>query len=486
MWLIVFGFIAALAIWFGILWLLLPVDIFDYSLPTIIAMHLVPPLVFLAIQLLITYWRRKKKLADIRLAETARENLRETEKAKNKAALDAELAQRRIGIDCRWVAVADMISHTDADKIPNDVAQSITRFFSPQETMPRDWPLESVTQLLGELFDSQPLASCLPFAICGPTQQTADQTERIIRQAYRRAQQQSVIQAPRQNLFEIRQISVSGISIYDELIDIFAQNPAWPGIVLIAFDSPWQYRSEDEDQLYAIGSDELTDTEKWLGKPGRAISMLLLTPQNLSAVLKKLETLGDGVVLDHMTPFWERQQVPLGMASFLMQLPQTWRGQLEQMPPIATLHRPSRIEINSKSPFGLRTEIIRTAIRSAAINARLLEPAVEFDGEVEPPHPSATPLKDCSWLIHNAGNISCSGGRLAILLSALWQENVELELDQMTNTVMTMGDCGGASRWSWLALGVQRTAASNTPTACAEFSGDSVLNSYFLSPPTTV
>src|SRR5690606_36999706 len=94
--------------WSATLWFIFSIDIFDYSLLSIIAMHLAPPTAITAIWFGIQRWHQARTQALTALAEEAKKEAQQAERATKKKVFEEELARRRIGVDCRWVAVADI------------------------------------------------------------------------------------------------------------------------------------------------------------------------------------------------------------------------------------------------------------------------------------------------------------------------------------------------------------------------------------------
>jgi hypothetical protein len=471
MWFIAFLFIASMTLWSAVLWLALPIDIFEYSLPHIVAMHLVPPLLTVAAIMLAARWAKRRQLARAQAAQENQQRLHDTEKKWHRQKWEEDLTRRRGSIDCRWAVVADVVAHVFApgnvDNLLPNTAQAFARFYSAPESTPLDWPMQTIAASLEELFAELPLAAGLPIAIAGASHQAHAEIAAMVQQAHAQAIRRHALQPQRHNLFATLAIP-RAISPHSALLTLFEQQPDWPGAIVLAFDSPWRTQ-DNEGWQYQSPAAVISETEKWRGKPGRAVTIMLVTPASLNTALEKLAILDDGVTLDSMTPFWERQQIPAGMASFLTQLPRSWRDQLLQLPVIARLHRPAAAEIDFSAPFNQRVERCRQTITAAAINAALVEPDFEFNDVIEPGPQPSTSLRDCGWLIHNAGNIAFCGDRMALLLSSLWQEGVELDLDHTTNTVMTLGDCGESSSWLWLALGVQRVAVDDKPVVVAQF-----------------
>lgn len=492
MWFILFLFLLTLVGWSALLWLVIPIDIFDYALPTIVAMHLTPPMILVGLWLLIQYFRKKRISAQEEAIADNLQEIRETEKSKQKKAFEDAMQLRRAMIECRWAAIADVRYLGDVSEQCLDTEQTVTRIFTPQENQSSNkWPLHSLIQTLGELFTQCPAATCLPIAVNGPAHMSSDDLITLMQEARTQALEQQGLKTLDKVPPELVTLSARGNHIHTTLFQLFADNPSWPGVITVAFDTPWSAPDDPPSANWDFNT-EVSETEKWIGKPGRAITVLLLTTENLSTVLTKINALGDQALTDNMTPYWEREHIPIGMAGFLSKIPKAWRDSLATTPPVAAIHRATSVAISTvssspvtantaaKVPLAERVKLLSNAIATAAIDARLIEPLFVFEEQSEQPIEPAQPIHSCGWLIHNAGHISYSGERMALLGSAMWDQSIDLNpINQATNVVMTHGDCGEAARWLWLALGLQRVAALSTPVLCVEFEQVN-LSVYFL------
>ena len=125
--------------------------------------------------------------------------------------------------------------------------------------------------------------------------------------------------------------------------------------------------------------------------------------------------------------------------------------------------------------------------------ALIFEAAVDA-GLVDPPFPTLTEIHisgndksaaiaSCGWLVHNSGDISCGGERLATLSRALCQNSIDVNpIDEATNIVMTFGNCNGASEWLQLTHAAHKVAGMKQPV-CSAFFNERTLSISFLTPP---
>lgn len=456
-------FVAALLGWSAVLWLVLPLDIFKYSLTSIIAMHLAIPAGIVSIWYSIRYWIDAAKQKKAAANEAAQRDIREAEKARQKYLLDEALKNRRAGIDCRWAVTADVIFHGDTKPLIEDTEQTATRFYTAPSPVMSSWPQRALIELFNDLFSTIPWAMTLPVAVCGPVDQSTVVHQSLVRQSRQTALTYQQDDFSKLVSSDVISLQDDNRGIYAAVHDVFMRRRDWPGIVVVAFDNRIVDVANDFD-MGAVNN-SLNEKEKWLGKAGRAISLLVLSQEELSDVLPRLDELGEEAALNNLTPYWERQKIPAGMAGHLMKWPKAWRDNFAAMQPIAKLHRTSFVEVRGNESISQRAENTKSAIIEAAINASLNELEFVFEDELEPTSAQMdSRIAETGWLFHNAGDISCCGDRMASMSLAMWQAGIELNpIDQATNTVMTVGDCGVATRYVWLALALQRAAIEGRP-----------------------
>lgn len=466
-------FVAALLGWSAILWLVLPLDIFRYSLTSIVAMHVAVPAGIISIWALVRQWYRTVQEKKRAAAAASQRDIHDAEKSRQKHLFDEALRNRRTSVDCRWAVTADVIFHGDAKPLTENTEQTATHFYTaPSPALP-SWPQNALVELLDGLFNAMPGAITLPIAICGPVDQAGREHEILVRQARQKVLARQQEDFSKLVLSDIIQLSSDNRGVYAALHDIFMRRRDWPAIVVVAFDSRIADMADSFDMV-DVGS-SLSESEKWLGKAGRSISLLVVSQTELVDVLPKLDALGEGVSIDSLTPYWERQKIPAGMAGHLMKWPKAWRDNFASMQPIARLHRASFVELSDNEPLSQRAKKTESAIADAAINASLKDLDFVFEGESEAESANAQSdnrITETGWLFHNAGDIGYCGDRMAAMSLAMWQSGIELNpVDQATNTVMVVGDCGVASRYVWLALALQRIASDGKPVLrveCAE------------------
>lgn len=487
------GLLVALIIWVALLWLVLPFDFLQLSLPAITALHALPPIAVWLTWYIGWNWHTKRKHAALESAEKKqieeRTRQRETEHKK----FTQHLQDRREFVDCRWVSVIDLICQTGPDALPTDTDQiqfrSLELDSASNGVNDKDWPAHALVQLFDEMFSSLPIAASFSIQLHLPSNRTPEPILTLVKEARAQTLTNRNLLFPASEQPQIFVCERSTGNTYNDVQNQFLSRRDWPGLIVIAFDKLWKAHDEFGDWSNAEYSHEISDAQLWSGIPGGALCALIFTRKNLQAALLQVNGTDGDVILDHMLPHWDRQKIPAGISQNLSRLPSAWRQSLLETPSIAYLHRSVRTTIDAKEAHAARVTTVSQSIRDVAINAAMVEPAFEFEGEFEGEAPAdsttpKTPLSECGWLVHNAGTLSVCGDRLAMLASALWENGIELNpIDQATNTVIVTGNTGVASPWLQLAIAIGHTAMNNTPTLLAEFENSSLWIN-LISPPT--
>jgi hypothetical protein len=296
--------------------------------------------------------------------------------------------------------------------------------------------LDTLSDLLSELFASQPIASQLPVIALALPDRDQPSLAALIRAAHQRAAHTLSKQHPDFGVPTIRIIETGHEAMMLHIWAPLTTNMELPGAVIIA--------GEDHSQSSESANCVLT--------------VLLLTRESLDNALVTLESLGDDCI-DNMTPFWERK-FARGLALPLARLPKHWRDQLCKTPKLATWHRTSASRTDSANSARQRVDIATNMILNAAMDGGLFEPGFT-DADPGKPDDSPKPLPpvSCGWVVHNAGNIASRGERVAQLFAALYPLQLELHpLDQATSLGYAFGDFVANGRCLQLALAVERAA----------------------------
>lgn len=466
MWVLIAVFFFALIAWSGVLWLLLTIDIFDYSMAVIVGMHVLPPLLVVGCWATIRFMKKRRRAAQQQQLEEAQLKAQEAERNRQKTAFDKALQERRAAVECRWAAVGGLVLQRTGVQLAENTEQ--TRAYDTSATQQSEWPNDSLLSMLEDLYLAVPIAGEFPIAFCAPSNEVSGEVAKNILALHGQAFKTKLSAS----LFDVFPLPVRGESIPDALLDLFTSRPDLPGVVVVAFDSSLRDAADIDGWPDIEEAQPLSEIEKWLGKPGRAVTVQLFTPGVLALTLAKIDSLPDNIALSAMTPHWERQQIPIGMASWLVQWPKAQRDALAAFQPIARLHLPCSVALTENLLSSRNRQQVKATFKEAAINAGLIDPPFVAEGEAAP---SETPveIKNCGWIVHNAGDIAHCGDRLALLCYAVEQHGIAVNpVEEASAVVPDFGNCGEAAQWLWLALAIQRAAMLHRHVVLAEFNVD--------------
>lgn len=473
-----FSLLALTALWFGILWLALPFDFLRFSLAAIIALHMLPPLFMWTLWHASFLWLKQQRRTRAQVSE--RHRLTELENRKNVylQQFDSDLKLRRTAIQCRWIKAADVICHDAFAPIPGIVETSDAEAL----TLDLSWPAQTLVSMLEELFSQLPVAAMFPIALRSMPGEQTDQVLKLIEQVRKASLQRHEIASNHSIVAPIRLWPPNSGHLAAQISNLLSLEPDLPGLTLIAFDSPWQ--PEPDAGLWDIGHtvSDRDANEPWLGKASRACVCAVFTPAVLDDVLAIMRELPGTAPLDEMAPYWERRNIPAGMANYLSRAPKAFLTTLAANPVLANWHRTETISLIPKEPMSQRIAGVLATIRSAAENAGLLNPPREFEGELiaDGKLPDVG-INDCCWLVHNAGSMAVCGERLAMLASAMMQISIDLNpVGEATNSAIVVGNSGVASQLVQLAFAIGRVTEFSRPALLAEFDSTTLSTSFLM------
>lgn len=463
--------------WLAALWFLIAPDFSQWTLPQLAALHVAPPVVSWGTWML---WRRhRNKNAERIEAERAasEESARQAKREAARAQHETEIRHRTLACDCRALALVQLSVKGDEVVVPEaqgiafssvdvvddddvDATQAILDFLRP-----------GIEEALAAIYAACPAALSFPVYVAPPADAVGEEVFGCVREI--RARIADDFGGPARSPTEMGRILFlpSGTSVPDTLIGLFESDPELPGAVVLAFDSPlWVERLRHEA---GIDSDDavLRQQRQWLGQPGQGIVALFLTPTRLTEMLQAAP--GFRGQYDAMTPYWEKTPAAAS-GTLLAALSEAERESLQQTPVLARIHRAAAVQFDGKPPRSMElTRTIEALIERAQVNARLVElpfeSASESSGEV-----SSEVVPSCTWLIHNAGGVDCSGTRLAALGVALLNRGMDVDpISEASNLVVRIGDLGAARGVALLAMAIARGADTQGAALCAEFTGDS-------------
>jgi len=450
------------ALWWAALWFVLPIAWLQGTLPSFIAVHVVPPLLPI-----VTWWTGKRAWAWHK--KKAKERAEKKEVAEKRAALEAAKAEHRKALERRRAHVEFRAVWAEFSSIPKWAEKE------KEQCLFRDIPLEalqgagrkaaltsSLQLVFSAAFSKAKAIVWLPVMLVSKDRALLD----IVAQAWRLAVAENKIEHfPTQP--EVAILSGEG-AIQDRLLALFENDPCLPAVILVGMDSP------------------LANAEPLLGsnsKPDHAVAALLLSrpgltapdEEQIAASRRQQET------NDPMTPYWEREQARNTSTS-----PQWGRVPLHQQPillqsfpPVAVLHRASAVHDLATSPRALARQIIK-ATQEALISAGLRElPLEDEQQKAEQAKPKEPEFLDLDWAVHNANR-----DHIEPLVSALI--NCRCEPDSITeasNLMEKKENMGEARSVLMLAESLVRTAQLKKPVLIAEFDENKSVTVALTCPP---
>ena len=441
------------AVWVGVLWFGIRLDISRFNLLSLIGLHTVPPFAAWASW---SIWRRRSEAAKIKTEENEREQAEAAQATQRESARHAfaeTMRVRHFALDCRWATV-----YSSQPDLADD--GSVVTLMPSRDGATTDRLLASLGELLPDLFESCPAAQGLPIYIAESTALDYAQAARVVTACCNVS-----------NLPPIMALPTSAAAA-DAIFSRFENDPNLPGALFLAVDGPNTPNFiEDND-----GEDEPVQP-----KQADVVVALLFTHPNLDTALADVMTgagRADNHQYDPMTPFWERNQRQLqGLSERVARLPEKVRTSLPELPVWGQLRRPARIEVEEKTH---RTQNLSHVLEQAGINAALIEKPFETTTAAPVELTAPQKIKDNGWVVHNAGTVDMYGSRLASISSAMSGAGIELALTHESTNVATAGDYGCATPYLMLALAAAKVAELQKPSLVTHFQTGQVAMAFVL------
>lgn len=447
-------------LWWGALWLLIPVDWQQVSPTVMLLTHLLPPLLLTALGYV---WRlRQEKWEQAATQAQAESEASEQQVRRDEARAQhlAALRERQQMVSCRWLsvqAVAQREKPAWLDELP-PACRWTARARDEREpgevldsVMP--WLEESLQALYAEL----PGAASLPLLLeVLPLVSGIEQVDRI-RQCQEAAWLTTQRDAP-QPASDCRFLPGSG-TVADRVMQFLAQDPELPGAVVLAADAPLALQNEAEKP------DEATRAQ-WLqqGRPGAAVVLLLFLRNGLAAPADSALA----AVHDPYQPYWEREGTP--PPAGWGRVPEHARAVLAALPHLACLAQSSSTELPQQGTLQL-TRQLQPLLDNALVNAALLD----YPFSAEEADPQRNQADSVAWLVHNGGDVDVGGTRLAAIASNLTRHQIGLlPVDEASNLAREWGDVGAAAPAMLVALAVTHCARLQAPAVITQFHHDHV------------
>jgi|GEM_PF-1198459 len=455
------------ALWWAALWLALPVEWLQGELPTLVLLHIAPPV------LALVAWRAGRWAWGWRKTR-AKRLANEREAAGKQATQDAayashlkEVVEKRAHLVCRgvWADVA-----RKPEGLGDGSPQCVWQKYSTEASMEAGSEAALLSSLQQVFFDAIAGCEALPWLpVYTLSKRGAEESatqQKLILQAMRQAVVVADVDNPPQQP-ECITLPGSG-NVADRLIALFDNNPALPAAILVGIDSPLGEVQETEN----FGFDPRP-------KPENVVVTVLLSRPGLTAPdatqIARIEAIRNQAN-NPMTPHWEREQARGENLNQLLhwddKMPVPMQlAFLKNLPPLATLHKTSTIQ-NPATKNSALTQQFQEAIQKALVCAGLREqpfkseePQDEQAKPAEKPKPVEPKPLELGWLVHNVG-----ADGIGALLSGLGDFGCELDLfAESSNLEKESVDTGATRSVLMLAEALTRAAQLQQPVLVAEF-----------------
>lgn len=445
----------------ALLWFAVPVDWLQLSPTAVLSLHLLPPLLLTSAY---QWWQRVQQLRQVQ-AEQAEALAEQAEQAQAEQAArqqqQAVLASRREAVDCRWLRVLthgsdnppawldepDVLPYWEAS-LPDERDGSLLDYLAPAA-------IEAWQALYVEL----PGAACLPLLLQASRQVNGMEYMQQVR-AWQQMAWQQAWPGRTQPLADCRFLA-DGVAIPDQVLACLQQDPALPGVLVLAADAPALFAGEEDD------SDSAIWPVRAQGVPGAALVLAVLMRTDLPAPeLLAAEPGGDA---DPYQPYWERPLAVTGQAVWGA-VPEADQAAFARQALHVRLAQSARAALPQQGTLPL-TRTLQTLLDDALINGGVLDdcPPQQADS------PAAGSLPAPGWLVHNSGELAAGGVRLAAIASNLSRREIDLHpIDQASHTVRDWGDTGQAASLLQLAVTVLQGHRLQMPVLQVHFDDEEV------------
>jgi len=497
-------FFATLGLWTLLLWFGLRLDFSDFGVASLLGLHVFPPLaIWLGGWWLIRRRRNRQAAEEQAAADHQRqEDARATEAARQRHA--AELVQRQFALPVLAAAFGGWLeSGSDQAVTPGAAAVAVLPLADAADD--DDDPdadsagrlVPHVRDALAETYLLCPGAAAFSIVVRGPAEWGSAEGVSVVRAALADESlpfaEAGFAGEPGLPLPAVQSLP-SGPALADTLLGQFDADPDLPGLLVLAFDSPYARHAAldtDDDQLPAAE----IERRRWQGQPAQGVVALALANPRLAAMLEQVAAAEvDELVGDFPAgqgghgaprPYWEAGNALPSRLLPLAALSVDARQALAEAVPLAHLHRPVAGECAPRpGRVNQLADAARRAIERALVNARVLPaPDLAAAATDAPPADDTPPSPACDWLVHNAGGIDCAGQRLAALSLALHTFGIDLNpIDEATNFPARVGDLGAALPLALLAQAINKAAETASPACWVEFAGMELFHVGFVAP----
>ncbi|MCL2590257.1 MAG: hypothetical protein FWD67_05075 [Betaproteobacteria bacterium] len=378
----IIGFAVLVALWWGLLWFVLPVEWLQGTLPSLVLVHVAPPPLVVA-----TWWAGKRAWnwrvtrAEER-ATAAGEAEKKAELEKAKAAHQEKLDRRHALVECRavWAEFARMPGWAEAGTEQCELTKQAPETI---RGIGRDTALiSSLERVFKAAFKQCEATAWLPVVFVDHDPNQSDWAGEAWQQAVKESGIEYVPSQP-----HCKVLTGAGV-IPDRLITMFEHDPACPAVILLGMDSPL--------------ADPMLTRSPGAIEPGHAVVAVLIGRPELLAPGSVAPPPEEGE--NSMTPFWERNQPGETDPTQWGRIPPPYREGLWNLSPIATLHRAHTLISLDSDGDSVKERKTREAISEAHIDAGLRDWPFEADKQGAQPKPAQPEpeLSELGWLVHNS------------------------------------------------------------------------------------
>ncbi len=484
-----FILLIAAVVWIAVLWFGISLNYAAWNPGALIALHVVPPLLTWGSWRLMHSWliRRRKHAAQERDAKVAAEQQKKMDEIHQRHL--QELATRHFHCECRAIAMQakaaapEMLFDIDLPNVKLQLASAEGDESDEFEALEKADPALAIGgfapliyETLLQLYDNCPAAIVLPIYVAPPEQGDLVKISTGLRRIHKEIVEamEPVPTLPNDATF-VRFLHCDD-NMVNAVLSVFEDDPALPGAVILAFDSPLV-----QAQATGLGA---TPQEKWAGPPSQGVIAMLMTAAGLSPLLA--QSLQDRKVSFGLP------RADLVTIKLLSHASRVARKQLMELPVMAQIRRSASISLKSETQ-SRRPELhnkLTTLLERAKTNAGLSgQPLIPDDEVTDKPAASDSAKADednveCGWLIHNAGSVDAMGPRLAATATAMTYHKINIDpLDEATNVAIVLGNFGKATGIGMLALSTMQSAMLKQEVLCTDFNQAESASMFFVVPP---
>ena len=360
-------FTAITALWWALVWFVLPLDLRRLSIPALISLHIFVPVGLTAA---VSFWRRwRARVAQAR-ALAATQHEAEAQQQRINAARDAhaaQLAERRVAMQCRGAWISALTQS------PLELKSSVLLPVAERSTETGPWPdavQASVTEVFAAALKPKPGCAWLPVYLMPNARRDGLEQIELVRKGWRQAVTEAgVTGAPAQA--DCKFLPGSG-ALVDRVLALLANDPGLPGCLVLGVDS----LTDELDRLNEdseVPDDAMLERWSWQGHPGRAAALLLFTRAGLRPSEANADTPASSA--DAYTPYWETQRTGEAAQLNWGRVPGPLQAALVADAPLAALASGGSF-IKPETRGNALTRQVQSALEAALINASLRDPAV--------------------------------------------------------------------------------------------------------------